>query len=204
MIAFLHTSGVHIERFDKLVRKFDTNTPIKHFVNADLLKYALQNKTLNINGFQKEIVAIKKENPELIICTCSSYGSVCNETNNVKRIDFPIADYLVSNYTKIGIAFTAKSTEKVSAELLQQIANNQKKNIEIIAFDCTKYWKYFENNNIKKYENKIAKKIKKLAPNVDVVFLAQASMEGAKELLLGIKQTIFSSPEFGVKSYLNK
>lgn len=204
MIAFLHTSSVHINRFDNLVRTFDQNIKIKHIVNSDLLDYVFEHKKLDIKNFQQEINGIKKDNPNLIICTCSSYGAACNDNNQVKRIDFPIADYLVKNYTKIGLAFTAKSTEEVSKNLLQDVAINQSKEIEIIPFDCTKYWKYFQKNDIPTYEKKIAKKIKKLAPNVDVVFLAQASMEGTKTHLHKLEQEVFTSPEFGIKTYLNK
>lgn len=204
MISFLHTSAVHIDRFEKLVRSFDQNIATKHIVNSELLSYALKNKELDITGFQQAIATIKKDNPQLIICTCSTYGSACNDTNNVKRIDYPIANYLVKNFTKIGLAFTAKSTESASLNLLKQVSENQKKDIEIIPFDCTRAWKHFANNDIKKYEKKIAKKIKKLAPNVDVIFLAQASMEGVKKYVHNIEQAVFSSPEFGIKSYLKK
>ena len=38
MIAFLHTSPIHIETFEKLVRKLDKNVEIKHFVNEKLLE----------------------------------------------------------------------------------------------------------------------------------------------------------------------
>lgn len=204
MITFLHTSSVHIDRFDNLVKTFDQNIKVKHIVNSNLLSYALEHKKLDIKNFQQEVDAIKKDNPDLIICTCSSYGAACNDTNQVKRIDFPIADYLVKNYTKIGLAFTAKSTEEVSSNLLQEVALNQKKEIEIIPFDCTKSWKYFQKNDLDKYEKRIAKKVKKLAPEVDVVFLAQASMEGAKKHFIKLKQKVFTSPEFGIRTYLDK
>ena len=202
MISFLHTSEVHIERFENLVRKFNKDITTKHYVNSDILQYALQNEKLDSEGFQQEIINIKKENPELIICTCSSYGAVCNKINNVKRIDYPIADYLVTNYKKIGLVFTAKSTENVSRDLLKSIATHQKKEIEIINFDCSTAWVHFENDNIEAYELTIANKIKKNIHKVDVIFLAQASMEGAKKHLQHINKEVFSSPEFGIENYL--
>jgi len=162
----------------------------------------LQNDKIDFNGFQKEITEIKKAKPNLIICTCSSYGAACNEANNIKRIDFPIADYLVTNYTKIGLVFTAKSTEKISNDLLNNIANHYQKGIEIIDCDCSEAWIHFDNNNIEAYELTIANKVKEIADKVDVVFLAQASMEGAKKHLQNIGKKVYSSPEFGIKSFL--
>ena len=204
MISFLHTSKVHIERFENLVRKFDKTIPIKHFVNEDLLSYAFKNGKVDTKSFDKEILTIKKENPTLIICTCSTYGEECNDTNDVKRIDFPIVDYLVQNYSKIGLVFTASSTASVSRNILQKVANHQQKKIKIINCDCSDAWVHFENNDINEYEKSIANKIKNMAASVDVIFLAQASMEGVKKHLSNLEQPVFSSPEFGIKSYLNK
>ena len=62
MICFLHTSEVHIERFENLVRKFNKKIPIKHYVNNDLLKYALTNNKLDIDNFNQQISIIKKKN----------------------------------------------------------------------------------------------------------------------------------------------
>ncbi|PKH49358.1 hypothetical protein CXF68_01050 [Tenacibaculum sp. Bg11-29] len=203
-IAFLHTSNVHIERFENLVKKFDKNIQTKHYVNEKLLNYALKNSQLDSEGFKKELQNIKKINPNLIICTCSTYGEECDNSNDIKRIDFPITNYLVSKYKKIALVYTASSTERVSSNLIQRIANDKNKEIEILICDCSESWIHFENNNFEKYEKTIASKIKKVATKADVVFLAQASMEGVKKHLLNLGIEIFSSPEFGIKNYLNK
>ena len=78
MIAFLHTSNVHIDRFEKLVRQFDTEIKTGHFVNEDLLKTALEKEHLDEKGFAAMISKIALEQPETIICTCSTYGELCN------------------------------------------------------------------------------------------------------------------------------
>nr|WP_320000578.1 hypothetical protein [uncultured Draconibacterium sp.] len=39
---------------------------------------------------------------------------------------------------------------------------------------------------------------------VDVIFLAQASMEGAKKYLKQIKKEVLSSPEFGISELIKK
>ena len=204
MITFLHTSSTHIQRFEKLVRKYANNIVTKHFVNEDLLQYAQVNEELDLVGFEKEILEIKKSPVELIICTCSTYGAVCKNFENVFRIDQPIADYLVSRYTTIGLVFTVGSTKEVSQQLLIQTAYLQNKRIEIIEFDCTDSWQYFERGNLELYEKNIAKRIKKYQSKVDAIFLAQASMEGAKDYLKELEIEICSSPEFGMKTFLKK
>lgn len=204
MISFLHTSAIHIDRFENLVRIYDTEIPVKHYVNSNLLEYALKNGSLNTQGFQQEIATIQEEQPELIICTCSSYGAACDEINSIARIDHPIAHHLVSNYQTIALAYTVHSTQKVSKDLLENIAEKQQKTIDIIDCDCSHAWKYFKAGQLEKYEKAIAKKLKEVAPNVDAIFLAQASMEGAVKFIPKLKDQVFSSPEFGVKTYLKK
>jgi hypothetical protein len=202
MIAFLHTSGVHIPKFENLVREFNKNIEIKHFVNENLLSSALENGITDDKNFNNEVEKIKLFSPELIICTCSTYGASCDKNNDIERIDAPIAEFLTSKFKKIGLAFTASSTKEVSRALLLRIAAKKNKSIEIIDCDCTSSWKFYESNSFDSYEKSISDRITEIEDKVDVVFLAQASMEGAKKHLWNFSKAIHSSPEFGVKSYL--
>lgn len=204
MIAFLHTSNIHIDKFEKLVRKFNSDVPIRHFVNADILTYALKEGKTDSDSFKNEVLKIKNQNPDLIICTCSTYGEECDKNNVIERIDEPIAKFLVSNYTKIGLAYTANSTKKVSENLILNISKKHKKNIEIVDCDCSSSWKYYETNDFENYAKSITKKIKSIENDVEVIFLAQASMEGCMNYLKDFSKKIYSSPEFGIKEYLTK
>ena len=98
--------------------------------------------------------------------------------------------------------FTANSTKKVSENLILKVSSELNKQIEILNCDCSKLWAFFESKNIEAYEKGIAKEIKKIESKVDVIFLAQASMEGAKNYLNDLNKDIFSSPEFGVKKLI--
>ena len=204
MIAFLHTSPIHIETFEKLVRKLDKNVEIKHFVNEKLLETALINGETDVVSFKKEIELIKKENPSLLICTCSTYREECDNDSSINRIDKPIIEYIVQNYEKIGLAFTANSTKEVSQNLLLKISSELNKKIEILNCDCSEYWSCFENKDFNGYEKGIAEKIKIMESKVDVIFLAQASMEGAKKHLTEISKEVLSSPEFGIEKLIKK
>ncbi len=140
----------------------------------------------------------------MIVCTCSTYGEECDKSDFVERIDKPVVEYLVENYNKIGLAFTANSTKRVSKELILRIAIEKNKEIEILHCDCSEAWKYYESNDFPNYSKSIAETIKEIENDVDVIFLAQASMENAKNYLLDFSKEIYSSPEFGIKKYLSK
>lgn len=204
MIAFLHTTGVLQERFEKLVRKFDKDIPIQHFVNEDLLSYALEKGEVDMVTFKKEVAAIQRLQPTLLVCTCSTYGEAADSLDGVYRIDMPIAEYLVSKYTKIALVYAAASTKGVSENILKRQAELLGKDIEIQLVDCVAAWQYFEAGDKEAYEQAIADEIKKTEQHVSAVFLAQASMEGAVRFLENFSKPIYSSPEFGVESYLKK
>lgn len=202
-IAFLHTSPLHIERFENLVRKYNDTIEIKHFVDEDLLHLALETGVLAKEQFVKTIQKIQAEQQiKMVICTCSTYGQLCEPFETVYRIDQPIVDTIVAKYAKIALAYTAPSTKKTSQQLILQTAARQQKTIQLIDADCTHCWPYFEEGNIAKYERSIAQHLRQISQEVEVIFLAQASMEGAKKYLVDIKPIVVSSPEFGVKTFL--
>lgn len=204
MIAFLHTSTIHIERFENLVKNFDEGIEIKHFVNESLLDYAMSEGTTDANGFHQEVQSIRNEKPELIICTCSTYGEECDQRDDIERIDQPIVAYLVSNYDRIGLAYTAKSTKRVSHDLIVKTAEKQNKEVEIIDCDCSSAWVHYQNQDFDRYAIAIAEKLRAYESETDTIFLAQASMERAIKHLSGFTKEIYTSPEFGIQSYLKQ
>lgn len=201
-ITFLHTSSSHIKRFDEIVSSLDPKIKTEHHVNQKLLEVAQNKGQIDREGFEKEIAKIKRNKNEYIICTCSTYGSLCNPNENVFRIDQPIGQYLVKKYSTIGIAYTASTTKAVSLQLINRLAKEIQKPINIFEIDCHHCWSWFEKGELKKYEFEIASQIKKQVSDCDVIFLAQASMEGAKKHLTNEKYEVVSSPEFGIKNYL--
>lgn len=204
MIAFLHTNKAHIANFEALVRAEHKDLEVQHYVNKTILDKALETGITDSARFEKEIEAIRKNKPSLIICTCSTYGAESDKYPDVYRIDKPIIEYLVTNYTKIGLVYTANSTKTVSENLMRTIASETKNLIEIVNIDCSDLWPYFEKGDLEGYDKGIAKKVTKKAEDVDVFFLAQASMAGAKTYLSNLEKEVFTSPKFGIKKLLNK
>jgi len=78
-IALLHTSESHIKRFNKIIQKIDDSVKLKHYVKEDLLTIAQQTGKIDRAAFLEELTQIKKEGSDIIICTCSTYGAICEE-----------------------------------------------------------------------------------------------------------------------------
>ena len=69
----------------------------------------------------------------------------------------------------------------MSKTSLSKIASEQQRKIQVIGCDCSEYWPYFEQGRVEQYEKGIAQRIRPFTSQVDVIFLAQASMEGASK-----------------------
>ncbi|MCB0669863.1 MAG: hypothetical protein KDC80_28755 [Saprospiraceae bacterium] len=204
MITFLHTAKVNIERFENLVRKYNAHIRVDHVVNEELLQYALRSGTVDIRGFTQTAQEIKRHAENLIVCTCSSYGEVCDQLMDIERIDRPVVEYLVSKYDHIGLAFTVKSTVPVSRQLIEECAANIKRPVEVIPIDCTGSWSHLENGDQESYAKTIAQEIRNSHQDCDAIFLAQASMENATQFLKDLDKEVLASPDFGVQYYLDQ
>ncbi len=203
-ITLLHTSNAHVKRFDRIAESIGKSIEIEHHVNEELLEIAKSTGQIDRVHFEKELMKIRENNGKFIICTCSTYGNLCDENDKVYRIDKPIAEYIVSNFSNIGIAYTIASTKKISQALIEEIAKINQKPINLFEIDCQSCWNWFEKGEFEKYEREIANQIKNKADKYEVVFLAQASMEGAKNYLKNENYKVVSSPEYGMKNYIEK
>ncbi|BDD12557.1 hypothetical protein FUAX_49890 (plasmid) [Fulvitalea axinellae] len=197
-IAFIHTSTVHIKRFTELLNALSERVKSEHFVNKEMLDIALQTGIPPVDMFLAEIDKIKKNNFDSIICTCSTFGTLC-EKFGIQRIDAPVAEYMVKKYTNIAVVYTANSTFRPSALLLDTLAKKHGKTINIIPVNCSQFWSFFESGDMKGYYSNIVKKIKEIDVKPEAIFLAQASMEGVKGYLGDTKAEVLTSPEIGIR-----
>jgi hypothetical protein len=204
MITFLHTTRVNVQRFEDLVRKYDPCIEIRHYVNEDLLQYALIQGKADGVAFREEAEQIRKESPGLIICTCSSYGDECDNVSGVERIDQPAVEYLVDKYDRIGLAYTVRSTVPISRRLIEKSALRSGKPVQVLLIDCSSCWRYLEEGDSARYEAEIANIVKNDASGAEAIFLAQASMEGAKKYLPLFTREVMASPDYGVQQFLKK
>ncbi len=202
MLAFFHTLASNVDKFEDLARKYAPEEEIRHFVNEEILSFALRHGTRDDSTFDAEIEKIRTLQPQKIICTCSTYGEASDRHPDVWRIDRPVVEYIVKNYTQIGLAYAAESTYDMSLGLISAAAKVQHRMLSVKGIDCTEAWSFFEKNDMEAYSKLIAQKIQAYAQEVEVVFLAQASMEGAKAYLSDFEREVYASPEFGVKQIL--
>lgn len=207
MLAFLHTSPVHVETFSRLARDADDAIPVRHEVQESLLADALAAGAIT-DGIRSATAAVVRalanEGARVIVCTCSTLGGVAEAVPVsdclVMRIDRPMAEQAVASGRRILVVAALRSTFQPTGALLRQIASNGGRSIDVVDVLCERAWRLFERGDHPGYAGEIAKTIEATALPGDLVLLAQASMAPAAELVRHLGIPVLSSSRSGVEA----
>ena len=204
-LAFLHTSPVHIDTFNRLIQEASLELSIRHIVEEQFLTEARDKGiTQNLDERIRDcILSAIKKGATVILCTCSTIGASAEKVNNltdgvIVRIDRPMAEKAVEIGSRIIVAAALESTIAPTRDLILETAKARQKRVELIEVFCDNAWSRFEEGDYKGYFSEIARNIKDRASEGDVIVLAQASMAGAANLCPEISVPILSSPEIGL------
>src|SRR5262245_45109369 len=101
-LTFLHTSPVHIERFEALMAQLAPGVPVRHLVDESLLQDARERGiTPDLAQRVQAIVTEAAPQAKVILCTCSTLGGCAEQIgelagHRVIRVDRPMAEKAVS------------------------------------------------------------------------------------------------------------
>jgi hypothetical protein len=209
-LAFLHTTPVLIDTFDRLIEEAGLELPIRHIVEEQFLTEArdkgiTQNLDERIGGRIRSAV---EEGAAVVLCTCSTIGASAEKANDstdgvIVRVDRPMAEKAVELGSRIVIAAALRSTLAPTRNLILETARTRQKRVELIEVFCENAWSQFEAGDHNGYFTEIARKLKENATEGDVIVLAQASMAGAANLCPEVSVPILSSPEIGLQYAVN-
>ena len=208
-LAFLHTTPVLIDTFDRLVAEAATELPVRHIVEEGFLTEAREKGiSRDLDGrIQGRIGAAIEEGASVVLCTCSTIGASAECANDstdgiVVRVDRPMAEKAVDIGSRIIVAAALESTLAPTRNLILEVASTRNKRIDLIEVLCDNAWSRLEDGDNEGYFSEIARKLKERASEGDVIVLAQASMAGAANLCPEISIPILSSPEIGFQHAL--
>ncbi len=208
-LAFLHTTPVLIDTFDRLVGEADPELPVRHIVEEEFLNEAREKGiSQDLDGrIQGRIGAAIEDGARVVLCTCSTIGASAEGANDtadgvVVRVDRPMAEKAVEIGSRIIVAAALESTLAPTRNLILDVASARKKRIDLIEVLCDHAWSRLEAGDNEGYFSEIARKLKERASEGDVIVLAQASMAGAAKLCPELSTPILSSPEIGFRHAL--
>lgn len=204
-IGFLHTADVHVPTFRQLLNELAPGWRDLHVVDAPLLSDA------RARGVDDEIEAqLRARLSELaaggssaIVCTCSTLSGHAERMGPelpvpVVRVDRPMAEAAVAAGGRVAVVAAVESTLAPTRELLQESADRAGVAIDLIEAPCMDAWALFEAGEQDAYLQRVAARARGLAPDADVIVLAQASMAPAVSLLRDLDTPVLTSPRAAV------
>jgi hypothetical protein len=207
-VAFLHTSPVHVETFERLVQEEAPGTTTRHAVAEELLRDAQATSADDpalVARVQRAMVEAAGDGAAVVVCTCSTLGAAAErmragERFVAMRVDRPMADRAVGSGSRLRIVAALASTLAPTQRLLLESAEALGRTVTIDSMLVTDAWRHFERGERDAYLACIAAAVRRAATDVDALILAQASMAEAGDDLANLGVPVISSPRLGVQA----
>jgi len=139
--------------------------------------------------------------PTVIVCTCSTLSTHAERLAGkvgapVLRIDRPLAERAVAGGGRVAVVAAVASTLAPTRELFEQCATAAGTGTGAVVVDapCLAAWPLFERGDLAGFYDHIARHVRAVAADADVVVLAQASMAPAAMLLDDLAIPVLASP----------
>ena len=211
-VAFLHTSPVHVETFERLVKATHPCVQTTHIVAENLLSDAqvvgIDNRNL-IAGVHKAMIDAASKGAAIVACTCSTIGGVAEKTPTngrfkALRIDRAMADRAVQCGPNVLIVAALESTLEPTTRLIQESALALERDVTTQQLVVEGAWPHFLRGDLEAYIGAVVGAVRSAPFESNVVVLAQASMMAAADQLDDLGTEVLSSPTLGVKSILGQ
>jgi hypothetical protein len=207
MLTLFHTAATNEPLFAALLHDIAPDIPARHIVDETILPYAREhgvNEQLQ-QRVADTILGALQDGSDVVLCTCSTIGgcaeAVQAQTEKiVQRVDRAMTEQAVTIGARVIVAATLATTLPPTCELVRDAATKAGKDIELIEVLCATAWPKFEAGDRDGYFADIAAELRNVAPQGDVVVLAQASMAGAAALCTDLPIPVLSSPRLGIEA----
>ena len=209
-VAFLHTSPLHVETFDRLLKAADPALRVDHVVDESLLsaaqRFGVDDPAL-IRRVHHAMRQAAANGATMVVCTCSTIGGIAERTPvqpgcGFARIDRAMADRAVRLGPRILVVAALRSTLEPTAQLICESAAALRTAVALQTLWVEGAWPHFERGDRAAYIAAVAAAVRAAPRGFDVVVLAQASMADAADALQDLGIEVLASPRLGVQALL--
>ena len=207
-LVLVHTSSTLEPVFERLCSEKKLNVNLVHIADPSLIKDVIAEGALTEGTSQRvlgHLTAAEEKEADYIMVTCSSLGPAVEEAQErlhkpILRVDQPLADQAVKLGTRIGVVATLTTTLVPTTDLIQRRADAMEKEIEIVTELCDGAFAAYSSGEYDRHDQMVLDAVKRLAKEVEVVVLAQASMARIVSELgeEDVQIPILSSPSLAV------
>lgn len=209
VLGFVHTSATLVPLFQQLSNEFLEGIETFNIVDDSLIKDVIKKGKLMPNTASRVVSHVKlaeSAGADVILVTCSSIGVAIETaatlaTVPVIRVDQAMADEAVQIGNRIGVIATLPTTLEPTIDLVRRRAELAGKNATITSKLCEDAFEALMSGDAAKHDEMVAKALKELMKEVDVIVLAQASMARVVDGLSADEKLvpILASPAIAMK-----
>jgi Asp/Glu/hydantoin racemase len=183
-LGLIHTSATLVPIFQQLCKAALPAVETFNIADDSLIKDVIRRGELTPKTARRvveHVVSAEAAGADYILVTCSSIGRAVEAAAGltsvpVLRVDQPMADKAVQTGQKIGVIATLPTTLEPTADLIQRRAVKSAKQIQLISRLCDGAFDALMSGDGAKHDSIVAKALKEIASQVEVIVLAQASM----------------------------
>lgn len=183
-LGLVHTSATLVPVFQELCKQYIPHVNVFNIVDDSLIKQVISRGELRADTARRVVNyagSAESAGADYIMFTCSSIGAAVEAAADltqvpVLRVDQPMADQAVATGSRIGVIATLPTTLAPTSDLVQRRAAVVGKDIQLKAVLCEGAFEALMGGNPALHDIMVAKALKELSTQVDVIVLAQASM----------------------------
>jgi Asp/Glu/hydantoin racemase len=209
-VAILHTSFVFITVepvITDLIGELIPDAAILHFVDSDVLATVVREQNISADS-EKRMVhlaqAADAAGADVIFSACSSLGPTLDAAQRavsvpVVKIDQAMA-IEAARFDRIGVLATVPTTLGPTSDLIAARAEDARRSPRIVQRLCDGAFDTLMGGDRDAHDQMVSDQAAVLAKDVEVIVLAQASMQRLRERLEGeTGLPVLSSPRIGVE-----
>jgi Asp/Glu/hydantoin racemase len=208
-LALIHTVTALVPVFAELTQRLLPGWETFNLVDESLLRNTIRSGVLEPITSRRlagHVWSAVDAGAEAVMVTCSSLGPAVDATVplcpvRLFRVDEAMADAALAIARRIGVLATLTTTLEPTCDLIARRARQQHKDIALSHAVCAGAFEHLQKGERDRHDEAIAAELDRMAPVVDVVVLAQASMarvvDGLPPGAVGVP--VLSSPRLAVE-----
>jgi Asp/Glu/hydantoin racemase len=183
-LGLIHTSATLVPVFQQLCNQHLPDVQVFNIVDDSLIKNVIKCGELRPETARRVVdyaASAESAGADFILYTCSSIGAAVETAATlsrvpVLRVDQPMADKAAQTGKRIGVIATLSTTLNPTTDLVKRRAAIAQKEVQVISKLCEGAFDALMGGDTAKHDAMIAKALKDLSSEADVIVLAQASM----------------------------
>ena len=183
----IHTVASLVATFNGLMGELMPGVPVFHLVDESLLTVTRREGRITPQTMRRLLghaAAMQDLGVAALLVTCSSVGPAAEAVRPfleipVVRVDEAMAEEAVRAGSRIGVIATLRSTLEPTRELIDRTSATLGTRNSVLASLCDGAFEAASRGDTEKHDDLVADGIARLAGQVDVLVLAQASMARA-------------------------